>query len=253
MTGALTGKRVIVTRAAQQADELCTLLEKNGAVALRYPCIELRPPDELTPLHQALDNLLHGGYDWLILTSANTVHVLADTLRQLKHPIEVAAVGPTTALAAMQTGLTITTLPATHSAEGLAAAMPPLHGAQILLPQSALADKSLAMALAERGAHVTAVAAYTMGVGSGGIDLVAELRAGRVDAITLTSPSAFHNLITRLTNEGGSSAQLTHIALACLGPTTAQAVSEARFTNLISPPTPSLHALIQALAAHFAR
>lgn len=248
----LTGKHIVITRATHQADGLTHELAQLGAVPLLYPCLELLPPDELTPLHQALDNLIHGGYDWLILTSQNTVTVLAETLKHLKYPIECAAVGTATAHAAAEVGLTVTTLPDTHNAESLAAAMPPIHGAQILLPQSALADRSLATALVERGAHVTAVTAYSMGIGTGGIDLPAQLRAGQIDAITLASPSAFHNLLTRLGNEGGDLALLRRVPLACIGATTAQAVTDGGFSPAVTAPTPTSRGLLDALSAYFA-
>ncbi len=247
----LRGKRVVITRAMRQSDELVKLLEAEGAIPLLYPCLELLPPEEITPLYQALENLVYGGYDWIILTSPNTVTVLADVLTRLKSPIDCATVGPATAQAAIELGLKVTMLHDQFTAEKLAAALPPLHGAQVLLPQSALADKSLAIALVERGAHVTAVTAYSMGVGSGGIDLPADLRAGAVDAITLASPSAFANLLIRLHHEGGDPTQLSQMTLACIGPTTAQAVQEAGFTPSVIAQYHTARGLISALAAYF--
>jgi uroporphyrinogen-III synthase len=248
----LRDKRIVITRAAHQADGLAQELTNAGAIPLLYPCLELLPPDELTPLHQALDNLIHGGYDWVIFTSQNTVTVLADVLKKLKAPIEYAAVGPMTAQAASEIGLTVTSLlHDKYTAEEMANALPPLHGAQILLPQSALADRSLATALVERGAHVTAVTAYTMGVGTGGIDLPAHLRAGTVDAITLASPSAFTNLVTRLENEGGDLDLLRRVPLACIGTTTAHAVQTGGFTPTIIAKTYTAHGLVGALDAYF--
>lgn len=250
MTG-LRDKRIVITRATEQSGGLADELMNAGAIPLLYPCLALLPPDEITPLHQALDNLLHGGYDWLILTSSNTVTVLAETLKRLKHPIECAVVGATTAQAASEVGLPVTLLHDKYTAEEMANALPPLHGAQILLPQSALADKLLATALIERGAHVTAVTAYTMGVGSGGIDLPAYLRAGMVDAITLTSPSSFTNLLTRLENEGGDLDLLRRVPLACIGSTTAHAVQTGGFTPTIIAKTYTAHGLVGALDAYF--
>lgn len=248
----LRDKRVVITRALEQSGGLARELASAGAIPLLYPCLALLPPDELTPLHQALDNLLYGGYEWLILTSPNTVTVLADTLKRLQHPIECAAVGATTAQAAVELGLTVSVIPEVHTSEGLAAAMPPLHGAQILLPQSNLADKSLALALIERGAHVTAMTAYTIGVGSGGIDLATALRAGQIDAITLASPSAFQNLLTRLTDEGGELDLLHQISLACIGTTTAQAVTDSGFIPAVTASESTARGLVDALAAYFA-
>ena len=37
---------VVVTRAVHQADELCSLIEKAGAEAIRFPVTKIEPIDE---------------------------------------------------------------------------------------------------------------------------------------------------------------------------------------------------------------
>ena len=61
-TRPLFGKRILVTRAREQASELVALLEELGAEAVEFPVIRT----------VALEwNEAVGGYDWILFTSAN--------------------------------------------------------------------------------------------------------------------------------------------------------------------------------------
>jgi hypothetical protein len=98
---ALSGKRVVVTRAPHQAEELVSLLRDYGARPIFYPCIDIAPPEDTTALDAALRDV--AAFDWLILTSANTVRALATHLEALGLPLSMlghlraVAVGPATA------------------------------------------------------------------------------------------------------------------------------------------------------------
>jgi uroporphyrinogen-III synthase len=72
----LAGRRILVTRARHQAGKLSEGLSLLGAEPVEVPVIEIQPPSDFAPLDRALRQL--DSYDWLILTSANTVRALAD-------------------------------------------------------------------------------------------------------------------------------------------------------------------------------
>ena len=72
----LAGRRVLVTRAAHQAGKLSNELRARGAEPVEVPVLEVCPPESYEPLDRALRQL--GSYDWLILTSANTVQAIAE-------------------------------------------------------------------------------------------------------------------------------------------------------------------------------
>ena len=119
----LAGRRVLVTRAAHQAGKLSEGLRALGADPVEVPVIEIRPPLDFAPLNRALREL--GSYDWLILTSANTVQALVDRAAALglnwaaADRLKVAAVGEVTATAARQVGLPVALVPETYVAESL--------------------------------------------------------------------------------------------------------------------------------------
>ena len=250
----LTGKRVVVTRADHQTAELAEALTAYGATALPYPCLAILPPDDAEPLDDALRHLMQ--YDWLLLTSANTVDALAQRLRVLDvglpAGVRIGVVGAATAHAAQRAlGATVAALPERFSAAELADALPDIAGAKALLPQSAAADDTLARALAGRGAIVSPVVAYQIGIGTGGVDLPRLLARGEVDAITLASGSAAGNLVLRLEREGGERKALEHAAIACIGESTAAAARQAGLRVDVVATTHTTAGLCDALDRFF--
>ena len=74
----LFGKRIVVTRAREQADALASRLSALGAGVIELPTIEIRPPADSAPLDRAIARL--DTYDWLIFTSANGVRFFLEHL-----------------------------------------------------------------------------------------------------------------------------------------------------------------------------
>src|SRR5436305_250583 len=62
----LFGKRIVVTRAREQADALAMRLRALGAEAIEVPTIEIRPPADYAPLDTAISGL--ASYAWLMFT-----------------------------------------------------------------------------------------------------------------------------------------------------------------------------------------
>ncbi len=253
----LAGRTVVNTRATHQAAELDAQLQASGALSVPYPCIALTPPEDSAPLDAALRDLANGVYEGLVLTSTNTVLVLAWRLQALglqltANALRVAAVGPATAQAAEHLlGVAVQTVPDEHVAEALAEAMGAVAGMDVLLPQSALAANTLARTLASSGAYVTEVDAYTMGIGSGGVELLPMLHAGKIDAVTLSSGSTARNLLERLAREGGDLKALEGLCIACIGPKTADAARELGLSVAVVPNDYTLEALVAALDTYF--
>ena len=81
----LAGKRVLVTRAAHQAGKLSEGLRALGATPVEVPVLEIRHPESFEALDAALRTL--AAYDWLILTSANTVRVGSYSGHSAKAPM----------------------------------------------------------------------------------------------------------------------------------------------------------------------
>jgi len=258
MSRALNGKYIVNTRAAHQAEAFNVLLRARGAVPLDYPSIAIAPPEDSTLLDAALCNLIAGRFDWLILTSANTVMAVAQRLKALELTLtgaafRTAAVGPATAEAAQtQLGLDLFDLPPQYIAESLAEHLPIETGTQVLLPESAVARPTLANRLLERGAVVRVVDAYQTICGQGGVDLARLLAQKRIDALTFTSSSTVSYFLERLDKEGGRREDALALCAACIGTKTAAIARECGFTVVTTAIEHTLDGLIDALDTYFA-
>lgn len=117
--------------ALRQTAIVADLLRERGAAPLLYPSIAIAPTSESDTLAHALMTAIGGGYDWLVLTSANTVAVLAgcfaariaaegiplDNLRQ----IAVACIGPLTRAVAEALGFDVAVVPPVYTLPALLA------------------------------------------------------------------------------------------------------------------------------------
>jgi uroporphyrinogen III methyltransferase/synthase len=107
--------KVVVTRAAVQADALVARLEARGHEVVRCPLIRVDPlgdePIDVSP------------YDWVVVTSPNGAAELARRLAG--RPPRLAAIGPGTADALREHGLTADLVPRVSTQEGLLAELPP--------------------------------------------------------------------------------------------------------------------------------
>jgi uroporphyrinogen III methyltransferase/synthase len=234
------------------------LLTAVGAVPVSYPCIDIAPPEDTAPLDEALRAAVDGRFDWLILTSPNTVLSLArrvDALRLDKKGLRqarLAVVGPATAESARALlGLEPDVLPEEFTAGSLVGALSIAPGASVLLPQSNLARRTLADGLADAGLSVTNVSAYRTGIGSGGENVPALLAEGRIDALTLTSSSTVVNFIARLTGEGGDRAALAGVCIACIGPSTAGTARQGGLSVAVMPEEHTLEGMVRGLTTYF--
>ena len=157
----LFGKRIVVTRAREQADALASHLSALGAGVIELPTIEIRPPADSAPLDRAIAEL--DTYDWLIFTSANGVRFFLehlDDLRKLR--AKICAIGPATRAAVEALHVKVDLMGKEYVAESLleAFAAHDLSGKRVLLPRAAVARDLVPNELARRGARVDVVEAY---------------------------------------------------------------------------------------------
>lgn len=247
----LADKRIAVTRALHQAPPFEALIRDWGGIPLRYPCIDIEPSPDPRQLEGCLRRLQE--FDWLLLTSGNTVRAIADSLSGLgidlpNLGIQIGAAGPATAEEARRLlACDIHHVPAEYGAAHLARSLPLGVGTRILLPQSDRAAASTAEALRSRGASVRSVVAYCTVTGAGGVDLPALIARGEIDALSFTSPSALAFFRRRC-----QLAAARELPALCIGAETAAAARAHGFQRVIKPVQPTLRDMLAALADHFA-
>lgn len=206
----LTGRTILVTRARHQAGQLSKKLRELGAEVVEIPAIEIVPPDSYEPLDAALRNLSQ--YSWLIVTSANAVSALRARLAELRLQIEcgrhlqIAAVGPATARALGEMGLSVAVTPREYVAESLVEALGERTREQrVLLARAAVARDVIPDALRALGASVDVVDAYRTVIPAESVTAVRTIfaEAGRApDAVTFTSSSTVTNFAALLAEAG---------------------------------------------------
>lgn len=227
--GALTARRIVVTRAAAQSAALMDKLRAAGALPVATPAIQILTPENLTPLRDAAEQL--NTFQWCIFTSSNAVRALLAEQDPDLWPTsaKIAAVGNATARAISEAGLDVHFQPSSAVAEALARELPLEPGDRVLWPHGDLAKQELVEALAARGATVQAVVAYRTVADIALLGVVDALRDGRVDAITFTSASTVRHVVEGLGAAGVRLEKLpaaTRPRIVCIGPVSAAAARE---------------------------
>jgi uroporphyrinogen III methyltransferase/synthase len=212
----LFGRRVVVTRAREQASDLKRLLEESGASVIEFPTIELVPPQSFASLAHILTNLRD--YHWLIFTSSNGVEAffarLAGDARSLAHA-RVAAVGESTSAALRAHGITPDVVPEKF----LSSALLPLlaadqRGVRTAVIRAEEGRDELLDELRKRGGEVDLGVAYRNQAVAGDPAALAG-----VDAITFTSASTVDNFFLAL-----GDAPIGDTKLISIGPMTSEAL-----------------------------
>jgi uroporphyrinogen-III synthase len=254
----LAGKRVVVTRAAEQCGSLCSDLQAHGATPILLPLISFAPPEDFAPLDAALDDFSQ--FDWLFLTSQNVLRSLLERCASLKISlpaavgnVHIAAVGPATAHAASDAGLTISHVAANHQGLALAEELhAELLGCRVFLPRSDRANPELPEALRRLGAEVVEAVVYrTVRPGDPDPTVLAGVSDDGADAILFFSPTAVLHFRDLLGVAKFRAVQEKAI-FAAIGPVTARALQDAGAERIISAKDTNVPAVIAALEKHFA-
>jgi uroporphyrinogen III methyltransferase/synthase len=237
---ALTGKTIVITRAAAQSAELRSRLEDLGARVIECPTIQVVPPNSWKPVDDAIRRLRT--YQWLLFTSANAVEQFMDRMGARRPSIPIAVVGSATASKLGEWELKASLVPREFRAEGLLEAFPQnLVGTRILFPRAEVARELLPEELRRRGAVVDIVTVYrTVRAFSGNIGEI--LLSEPVDCIVFTSPSTIPEDLHSLP---------TGTALAVIGPVTREAAQLLGLKPDIVPAQSTVPALIEAIEAYF--
>lgn len=255
--GALSGRRIAITRPTEQAPDLAQQLEAAGASVVVLSAIAIEPLSDTADLDDALARL--NTYDWIVLTSVNGVHAVADRLRSLgrnwgeRGAARIAVIGPATARALEAQQVTPDLLPSEYVAEALSAGLGAVAGQRILLLRADIARRTLAEDLRAHGATVDEVSAYRTVVQPPDAEALRRvLDDERPDAITFTSSSTVRGLLQSLTALGRQpSVALAGILLACIGPVTAATLREYGLEPGLIAAEYTMPGLVRAMSEHF--
>lgn len=242
-------KRILITRAREQAGAFAENLRRAGFEPVFFPVIEIQPMEGNVALERAVSKL--GCYDWVVFTSVNAVHVVFEdhfsAFQQKSATVKFAAIGPKTAEALQARGIKPDFVPDEYIAESIVPGLGDLRGKWILLPRAELARKALPEAIFEAGGIPHEISVYKTLPAQPDEEGLTALQSG-VDAITLTSSSTVQNLF-RMARERG----LDPLALPgdplfiCIGPITEQTAREEGLANLVTAREYTTQGMIEVL------
>ena len=254
----LTGKTVLITRAADQADSFAKIIKERGGTPVIFPTIEIHPPESLEQLDRAIDGLYM--YDGVIFTSTNGVKFFFRRLVQRDVTINdvkrkrIFVVGEKTRRAVEEHGVAVAAIPEKFTAADLTKIIDheDLHGRTFLFPCGSLSPITLADTLKLLGASVDSVIVYqTKRPQQKDVaNLQRMLFDDQIDVITFTSPSTFKNFVMLFSRTELRKLQ-DHTRIAVIGPATAHAVNEAGLEVDISSEKSTTESLLDAIAAAF--
>jgi len=252
----LFGRRIVVTRAREQAGQLAERLRELGAEVLEVPTIKIEPPTNREDVVDAMLEL--NSYDWLVFTSPNGVTTFFQYFFRQFHDMRdlggarLAAVGPATANKLKELHLQVDLMPDEALAANIAEAFAEfetIENLKICLLRAEVATPELPMALEALGAIVDDVACYrTVPETEDPAGAAAKLQENGADWITFTSGSTvehFHarfDLPTLLKKHPG-------IKLASIGPETTKALAVLGLKPTIEVKEHSIDGLIAGLLA----
>jgi uroporphyrinogen III methyltransferase/synthase len=233
-TKPLFGKRIVVTRAREQASDLKRLFEESGANVVQYPTIEIAPPESF----DSLDRAVNETWDWLIFTSVNGVEAFFGRMTNDARALagtKIAAVGETTSAALRAHGVIPDLVPEKFQSISLLPHFPDdMRGARVALVRAQDGRDEVLNELRQRGAEVLLAVAYrTVPVTLNADDL------HDIDVVTFTSASTVDNFFAAIPD----AAKLNGAKLASIGPTTTAAIRK----HGRQPDVEASNATIQAL------
>jgi uroporphyrinogen III methyltransferase/synthase len=242
----LFGRRVMVTRPAEQTADIVHAFSSLGAAAILQPAIHIGPPTDWEPLDSAVSRL--HDFDWVVFSSANGVHYLLERIWNRTGDVralakaKIAAIGPATADELAKYHLRADLVPNEYRAEALAAELLRHAGQQMLLIRASRGRELLADELRKAGRNVEQVVAYT------NIDVdqpdphVRELLAsGQIHWITVTSSSIARSLAHMFGDD------LKRARLASISPVTSAVLRELGFEPDAEAQAYTTEGLVQAI------
>ena len=233
----LTGKIILVTRAAEQSSKFTNLLQQQGAMVIEMPALTITPPSSWQDLDRAIATITK--FNWLILTSANGVNYFFERLATLGKDfrilagIKIAVVGKKTAAVLQQKHLQPDFIPPNFVADSLVDNFPEdLNWQKILFPRVETGGRDiLVKELTNKGAEVIEVAAYQ----SKCPEKIAQtawqaLQQKQIDIVTFASSKTvknfYHLIKSELPESRSLESLLANITIASIGPQTSKTCHE---------------------------
>jgi uroporphyrinogen-III synthase len=255
----LAGKRILVTRAKEQAKVLSEYIIEAGGTPVEVPLLSFQRVSDEQKLEEAISSIKT--FSWLIFTSANGVHFFMERFLQQYGNLQrsnlprIAVVGTKTAKALTRFDLEAELLPDQFIAERLADTLKEdiKDGEHVLIARGNLARPVLTKELQEHGIKVNDIIVYQTVLPETAHVVLKEITSdseNQIDVATFTSSSTVRHYV-KLLNELGMTDQCSKTAIACIGPVTAKTARELGLAVDIIPEAYTVEGLVHAICTYY--
>jgi uroporphyrinogen-III synthase len=230
--------RTIAVPESREIEVFATLLERRGASVIRCPLVGIRDAPDAAPVLDWSRRLAAGAFDDLVLLTGEGLRRILGCIERHEPALReqfIAALGPLRKITRGPKPAKV--LRELGMKPELAAEQPTTAGVIVTLRRLELQHRRVAVQLygtepnrplvdflENAGATVSTVAPYVYADAADEqavLNLVTQLRAGRVDAIAFTSSAQIERLIA-VASEEGARAALTNTLVAAIGPVVAE-------------------------------
>jgi len=239
----LHGQRLLVTRAEDDSKLWASRLEKLGAEAIIFPCIECVLQEDQETAHE-LDAALSSAH-WLVLCSRRAVQAVAGLLNRagsrLPDSVQIAVVGPATAKSANELLGRADLVARGGTSAALCAELVPLlcDRERVVAALTEISDRSIETQLSATGATVRRIDVYRSGPVPAQ-EIRTPLSTAEVDLALLASPSAVAGLLNRAVVQAS-------LPVLTIGPSTTASAHSAGLNVVAEARERSLDSMLEAL------
>lgn len=243
-------KKIIVTRAVEQAGTFSSKLRELGARVFEIPTIKIVPLDTYESLDIAINNIKN--YDYLILTSVNGVKYFFERLEingkdgRCLSNLKICAIGPATAKAIKEKFLNVDILPEKYVAESVISALDKIgiEGNKFLLCRAKIARDVIPDEIKKRGGEIDVIPVYETLINKSSKEELLEVLKKGVDYITFTSSSTVTNFFQLIDNQ---KEVVSNIKLASIGPVTSATIRSFGLEPYVEAEKYTIDGLISAI------
>jgi len=256
MSKPMFGKNIVVTRDKAGNADTAEKIAERGGNAIKFNTIAIEPMTESNEFLRAIEKF--SSFDWVVFTSVNGVRVFFDFLNTVGKDsrvfgqMKIAAIGKRTAWQLAQFGLKADFVPESFTSKDLGAGLikfADVHGKEIMLLRSELANKDLEDILVASGAKITKTGVYDISpVKSDAEQLQEKIKAGSVDCISFASPSSVSSFFEQIDVQFVKS---HNVKIASVGPVTSARLIEVGIDVEIEAAEHTMDGLLNAIEGVF--
>lgn len=264
----LKGRVIVITRPADQCEEIGKLIREKGGIPYYFPSIETKRMLDFKPIKYFLNELQKDQVAYIIFTAANGIKYLLSAAKDVNQVNElrkglaqtfVIAVGPSTKDSLEECQIRVDLVPEKFSSEGLIELLQERNIAnkKIRIPRANNGRPLLSKRLHELGADVKEIPVYESGLPKEEkcYSFYEDIAAGRIDAIIFGSGLSAKNTFLALSKKDSLETirnfMDNRIIIVAIGPITAAALNEIGIKVDVMPEEATFEKALLALSRYW--